>query len=850
MNSRIVARGPAWPVALWFCLALLSWSSLALAEGALTARTAEGRELGNFPLVRTTMRAEVSGQVATVTVDQRFHNSFSERIEAVYVFPLPADAAVDDMEMHLGARVVRARIERRAAAREAYETARNQGQTAAILEQERPNIFTFSVANIAPGGDIDVRVRFFASTHYEQGTHELALPMVVGPRYIPGAALPNVPTGTGVQPDTDRVGDASRISPAYVPPGTRSGHAVSVNVQLTANAEIERIEAPLHDIEVVRSAPDRAVINLRDKDEIPNRDFVLRWRVQAPALVASLVAHRPDPTRDGYFSLTLEPRHDAPVTEITAREIFFLLDTSGSMFGPPLDAVKSAVRRALASLSPTDAFQIIDFADQASSFAPLPLVASAENVARATAYLDALQSSGGTNQLAGIHAALTSPGDPMRLRYVVFMTDGYIGNESEVIGLARRELGTARIFSFGVGASVNRMLLDEVAVAGRGSAEYLLPTEGPEAQIERFYQRIARPYLTDVAVEFAGVTVSALSPREIPDVSALSPMSVYGRYHTPGTGRAIVRGRIAGHAFAREIAVTLPEREPANEAISRLWARNTITSLTREMHFDGSTEARVEEITGLALTHHLVSAYTSLVAIDDTAPAAGQNSAPRTVNQPAEAPVGVSLRQAGGQFVAPMSMAPNRSPQRYYAPSGGALGLMGSGYGGGGRGDATIGIGSIGTVGHGSGTGVGSGYGTGVGGLVGRSPGVPRVVAAAPSVQGALSSEVIRRIVQRNVVAVRQCYAAMLAANPTFAGLLGLRFVIGPDGSVIGVTIANNTTTPRSPQFEQCVMAAVRRWRFDPPANGGPITVTYPFAFRPDDGASVPAPPPARTPGH
>src|SRR5512143_612433 len=196
----------------------------------------------------------------------------------------------------------------------------------------------------------------------------------------------------------------------------------------------------------------------------------------------------------------LEPRHDAPDAEIAPREIVFLLDTSGSMSGTPLATVVAAVKKAIATLLPNDAFQIIDFADSASTFAPRPVLATPEGRARGIAYVEHLRASGGTNQLAGIHAALAAPGDPSRVRYVVFMTDGYIGNEREVIDLTRKEIGRARIFSFGVGSSPNRWLLDEVAIAGRGHAEFIGPNEDGTALVERFYRRIGKPYLTDISI--------------------------------------------------------------------------------------------------------------------------------------------------------------------------------------------------------------------------------------------------------------------------------------------------------------------------------------------------------------
>ncbi len=410
----------------------------ARAEGALRARSHDGRELGNFPLVRTDARMEVSAGVIGATVTQRFQNSFSERIEAVYVFPLPVDAAVDHMEMRVGPRVLRAEIARRDEARQRYDQARDEGRRAALLEQERPNIFTFSVANIDPGTAVDVTLHYFARARYDHGEWELAFPMVVGPRYIPGS-----------------VSDAARISPTYVPPGTRSGHSVALSVRVQAGAAITDIGSSTHAVITAREAEGVATVSLREADEIPNRDFVLRWTTSLPTMQTSFLSHRADITRPGYFALTLEPRRDAPDAEVTPRELVFLLDTSGSMQGAPLNAVKTAVEHCLRRMHPRDTFTVIDFADTASGLSGRPLANNPANVTRALAYLAGLRASGGTNQLDGIHAALALPGESGRVRNVVFMTDGYIGNETEVLGLTRREVGSARIFAFGVGSSVS-----------------------------------------------------------------------------------------------------------------------------------------------------------------------------------------------------------------------------------------------------------------------------------------------------------------------------------------------------------------------------------------------------------
>lgn len=827
--------------ALAALVCLLAARSEARAEGAMVVLSPDGREEANLPLTRTSVDAQVGGQVTSATVTQRFHNSFSRRIEAVYVFPLPADAAVDSMEMHVGPRVLRAVIDRREQARQRYETARAEGRHAALLEQERPNIFTFHVANIDPGADIDVSLHFFGSATYDHNTYELALPMVVGPRYIPGTPTGGAPSGNGAHPDTDRVADASRISPAYVPPSLRSGHALSVHVRVDAGGAVESVESLAHEVALTHPSATVFDVALVDKDEIPNRDFVLRWKLAAPSLRASLLAHRPDAQGPGYLALTLEPRHDAPPTEIAARELFFLLDTSGSMQGPPLDAVKAAISRALSSMLPGDTFQIIDFADTASSLSPRPLAATPENIARGMRYLSSLDASGGTNQLAGIDAALSAPDDPMRLRHVVFMTDGYIGNEAEVIALTRREIGRARIFSFGVGASVNRYLLEEVALAGRGHAEFLRPDEDASAMVERFYARIGRPYLTDVRVDWGGLAVRDALPSAIPDVSALEPLTVLARYDRGASGTVTVRGTLGGRPYAQTLSVALPEASAENPAIASLWARQRIAALSREEHLSPNNRELAESITTLALRHHLLSQYTSFVAVD-TAPGHGDGS-PARIDQPAEAPQGVNLQSAGGTVIRGSNgnMTGNSVGDAFGY---GGLGVTGTGWGGGGSGEGTLGLGNLGSMGHGAGTGSGMGYGSGAGrGLRGRAMSGPIVRVSPPSVQGSISPEVIRRVVLRNLGQVQRCYEMAMQRNPALAGRIGLRFVIDPTGAVTASSVAQSLGDTL---LDQCLITAVQRWVF--PATGSVVTVVYPFNFTPSPEESRTSPRPPATP--
>jgi Ca-activated chloride channel family protein len=593
-------------------------------------------EQGPFVLEHTDVRATVTGFVSSVVVTQEFSNPFPQPIEAVYVFPLPDDSAVDEMELTAGNRTIRAQIHKREDARRIYEQAKSEGRRAALLDQERPNIFTQSVANLLPGERVKVRLQYAAPLHYDDGVYTFNFPMTVGPRFIPGVGLPGQSQGTGVVPDTDRVLDASRISP----PVARSGGDVSVRVHLEAGAPIEELTSGSHALQVSRAST-TADVSLASAAEIPNRDFILRWRVTGPQKRAALLASG---GAGGTFALLLMPEVRSAEPAPLPKEMIFVIDTSCSMSGPPLDAAKRAMRSAMEQMNPDDTFMLIDFADKASSFHDTPLPNLPNHVGRAIAYLQSLPASGGTNQLDGIERALRLPPDPKRLREVLLMTDGFIGNETEIFSAAQRDLGGARIFGFGVGNSVNHYLLSRLSQVGRGFYQYVRPAEDPEPAVERFVRRIERPLLRDITIDWGGLDVSDVLPRAVPDLFDAQPVIVMGRYRSPGRGIATVSGTRDGKRESLQVVLDLPVNDGAAPGLKAMWARARIEELMQQQH-DGERAEIVRDVTTLGLEYHLVTSYTSLVAADDqrvtakpgetvavpTTPVAGTESGGETV---------------------------------------------------------------------------------------------------------------------------------------------------------------------------------------------------------------------------
>jgi Ca-activated chloride channel homolog len=615
--------------------------------GALEARGPKGAVLGTCPLKHTDVAAEISGFVARVTVTQVFENPFGEPVEAVYTFPLSERAAVDDMSMRTGDRVVRGEIKRREDARRIYEAARNAGQVAALLDQERPNIFTQTLANLLPGASVEVKIEYVEPLVFHDGTFEFSFPTVVGPRFVPGQLTGR--TGTGWASDTTRVPDASCITPPVTPKGTRAGHDVAIAVDIDAGVPILDVASALHEVDVERPDATHARVHLRDRAEIPNRDFVLRYAVADDEVRSGYLVHR-DGGADGYVTFVLLPPKRVTAETAAPKEMIFVIDRSGSQAGAPLEKAKETMHWILDHMNPNDTFQVVDFGNTANLVFARPEPASPEMRARARAHIDALEANGGTMMAEAVRAVCAEPADANRLRVVTFMTDGYIGNDFEVIDLVRSLRGTSRWFSFGAGNGVNRFLLEGIARAGGGEVDYILLNDSGEAVARRFYDRIASPALTDVRLEFRGLDVVDVFPTQPSDVWDRRPLIVHARYRRAGRGQVILSGFRQGRPYRQALDVTLPDRAESNAAIASMWAHAKVEDLMWQ-DLPGLQSRKVpttlrEDIVSIALAHRLVTQFTSFVAVEDGV--VNQGGSGRTVAVPVEMPDGVSYEGVFG----------------------------------------------------------------------------------------------------------------------------------------------------------------------------------------------------------
>ena len=821
--------------------------------GALDALDQDGNTLGPCPLQRTDVKVEISGLFARTIVEQTYANPYPRTIEAVYTFPLSNRAAVDRMTMIVkgpnGEKFVEGEVKERSIARAIYEEARESGYVASLLEQERPNIFTQSVANIEPGATVKVRIATIELAQRRNGVAEYVFPMVVGPRYIPGApkSLPTLPEGwtvregvvlrapagveiaadtpfsagtltrllesaipvraassqqvdellalgdgtrftakygngssergvyfamrgigelngrffyspmgkeqgAGFAGDTDQVPDASKITPMPVKPAERAGHDISVAVSIDSGGPaITDVASELHAISVESRNASSRQVTLDDKKTIPNRDFILRWKIADAAIEPAFFAHTSDSTdagvKGGYFALMLEPPARVAPAEIRPRELVFVLDTSGSMNGFPIEKSKALARKAIAAMRPNDTFNFITFAGATSVLWPEPRAASEENRKLAEDFVNGLAGGGGTEMMNAINAALVQegrsgiapaklldlpadgrgvrvavphdgfrqdagawkldagagrllpvelsiaiPANPKKLafivdgtwetrngdrvlvtksgkfedadartRFVFFLTDGYIGNDQAIVAAVRENARASRVFSFGIGNSVNRFLLDEMARAGRGTCEVVTLSEEADAVIDRLTRRIESPVLTDIALEIApslGIRDMLPAGDHLPDLYDQEPIVLLGRFDRAASGSITVRGRTGAGAWERTINVALPATEARHDVVKTLWARGKVDELllpklaqVESQTLDAPTKRTVIR---LGESYSIATPFTSFVAVEKSRVIIGGK--PMLVAVPVELPDGTNWAGFFGEGVQPAQL--------------------------------------------------------------------------------------------------------------------------------------------------------------------------------------------------
>ncbi|MBW4440848.1 MAG: VIT and VWA domain-containing protein [Plectolyngbya sp. WJT66-NPBG17] len=560
--------------------------------------------------------ARVTGNVSRVEVTQTFTNPFTTPLEAVYLFPLPDEAAVDDMEIRVGDRIIRGLIKKRQEAKQMFEAAKQEGKTAGLLEQERDNVFTQSLANIKPGEKIDVKIRYTESLKFEKGNYEFSFPMVVAPRYNPNDGVKTAIASTPVM---------------------RPGQNIGMTVEIDAGVPIKGIRSTTHQIQA-QSEGRSTRIQLANENTIPNKDFVLQYQVsdtQAQSTTLTDVDQR-----GGHFASYLIPAVNYQQSEIVPKDVVFLIDTSGSQSGEPIQASKDLMRRFINGLNPNDTFSLMDFASTTQKLSESPLANTPENRKRAIDYINKIGANGGTELFNGIQEVMKFPPAPEgRLRSVVLLTDGLIGDDERVIAEVQKNLKLGnRLYSFGVGSSVNRFLIDRVAELGRGTSQIVLPGQSGKA-VEQFFQQINNPVLTNIEVSWQGTgEAPEIYPQKIPDLFANQPIVIFGKKRDRTDGMLKITGTAAGGAkFEKTVPVDFAANltNSLSGGIAQLWGRSRIKELSNQM-FAKETDAGVKAITDTALDYRLMSKYTAFIAVSQNQRVAPNSS--QKVDVPVELP--------------------------------------------------------------------------------------------------------------------------------------------------------------------------------------------------------------------
>ncbi len=583
-------------------------------SGSFLMRRAKADPWAPAPTLSTEVRFNVAGVVARARVTQRFRNGTDGWVEGIYVFPLPERAAVDHLRMRVGERIIEGQIRERELARAEFRQAADSGRRATLVEQQRPNIFTSRVANLGPGEELAVEIEFQQQLAFDEGEVRLRFPLVVGPRYIPGSPAGSGDDGAGWSPDTDRVPDASHITPPVRPPSETLHNPVKIEVALDAGFPIGKVLSRTHAVLTEARGDAGYRVRLRDPLVPADRDFELTWTPQEEAMPRSAVFEE---EKDGvkYTLLTLFPP-TGPAVEASRlpREVVYVIDTSGSMEGLSIQQARRALLLALDRLRAGDRFNVIQFNSRTDALFPSAEPAEPQRLQRARDWVSGLRANGGTEMRGALEAALVGSDDPSLVRQVVFLTDGSVGNEDELFGVIRQRLGDTRLFTVGIGSAPNGHFMTKAAEFGHGTFTYIGDVREVEEKMAELFGRLESPVLTGIEVRWPEGTAVEAWPQRVPDLYLGEPVVVSARLSGPAD--AVV---VTGHRGAEEWREALPlDAGRRGEGMGVLWARRKIESLLDSVQEGASPEEVKAGVVALGLAHHLVTKHTSLVAVDVT----------------------------------------------------------------------------------------------------------------------------------------------------------------------------------------------------------------------------------------
>lgn len=578
--------------------------------------------LDRLPLKDTRVEVAIAGVIADVTVRQLYENRGQRPLHARYVFPASTRAAVYGMTMTVGNTRITARIAERAKARQEFDAAKREGKSASLLQQDRPNVFTMNVANVLPGDQIAVELKYSELLVPTDGVYEFVYPTVVGPRYSSQSA-----------------GDASEedafVKTVYTHEGVPPKSGFHLSGQLSTGVPIQELASSSHQIAARANGTGRADFALADSDGSNNRDFILHYRLAGRQLTSGLLLYQGKD--ENFFLLMAQPPRAVAVEEMPAREYVFVLDVSGSMYGFPLNTAKRLMRDLIAVLRPNDTFNIVVFESGSELFSSTSLPATRANLEKGLEFVGPKSGGGGTELLAAIKRALAVPRQPGVSRTLVLLTDGYISTERSVFGYVRDHLDETNVFAFGIGSSVNRYLIEGIAHAGQGEPFVVTaPEEAPDVAA-KFRRYIDSPVMTGINVGFNGFEAYDVEPKKIPDLFASRPIVVFGKWRGALGGMIELSGTTGREPYRAFIDVSRATSDEHHRALRYLWARTRIGDLS---DLGSTDEENVAEVTSLGLTYGLLTRYTSFIAVHEVIRRAAGDA--DEVDQPNPLPAGVS----------------------------------------------------------------------------------------------------------------------------------------------------------------------------------------------------------------
>lgn len=594
----------------------------------------EGNEADHFPLKETKVSANINGVIAETYVTQTYSNEGTSPIDASYVFPASSKVSVHGAKMRIGDKIITAQIKERGEARDEFEEAKAEGKSASLLEQQRPNVFSMDVANIMPGDTIQIELHYTEMVSSTDGVYQFVFPTVVGPRY---AGAPD-----GQQEGTDQWVTSPYLKEGDTPPGK-----YEIAVQLSTGVPITQLSSKSHKIDVKQESQSSAAVTLSNPEEYAgDRDFILDYKLTGQSVSCGLMLNSDD--SENFFMLMIQPPERVKTEDIPPREYIFVLDVSGSMNGYPLETAQDLIRNLVGNLRETDRFNLILFSGASSRMAPQSVPATAANIRQAIELINRQQGGGGTELASALESAIAIPKDDNVARSMVVITDGYISDEREIFDIIHQNLDTTSFFSFGIGTSVNRYLIDGVAKAGLG--ESFVVTDSSEAQdtAERFKTYIESPVLTDLHVTYDGFDTYEIEPDSLPTLFAQKPVVLFGKWKGEKSGTIRISGKTGSEDYSQEINVAGTDSLAVNDAIPYLWARTKVERLTDYRSTVENEDAVKKEVTAIGLKYRMMTPYTSFVAVMDTVRNKdGQNT---DVEQPLPLPSQVSGLAVGGGY--------------------------------------------------------------------------------------------------------------------------------------------------------------------------------------------------------